>query len=72
MMLITAEQTKQSLHYMLCSSPTLARKKKHVKRVQSKAEDIPSPDCRRKKHRARHEYKKNTAMADSLVKLYQA
>ena len=32
--------------------------------VAYKAQDILSPDCRRKKNRAHHQYKKNIAMTD--------
>ena len=37
-----------------------------------KAEDILSPDCRRKKNRAHNEYKKNIEMTECLVILYPA
>ena len=39
---------------------------------QYKAQDILNPDCRRKKKRAYHKYKKNIAMTDCLVILNSA
>ena len=38
--------------------------------MRSQAQDIPSPDCRQKKNRAHHKYKKNIAMTNCLVILY--